>query len=107
MDRRVGGGRSSNSSRSSVSKDSDEDPVSDDDSDGEEDLLWLPIDQCLIDCPDFLRFVLQYGENHKRCEQAFFRDYSLSHRKMSELGCLFDPPEGVSIEDLYPSISKK
>lgn len=51
----------------------------------EKDLLWLPIDQALIECPEFRRYVHIYANDQSR----FFRDYSAAHKKMSECGCKF------------------
>ncbi|XAR59833.1 L-ascorbate peroxidase [Bertholletia excelsa] len=57
---------------------------------GESDgLLKLPTDRALLEGPEFR----QYVELYARDEDAFFRDYALSHKKLSELG--FSPsPSG-------------
>lgn len=49
------------------------------DSDG---LLKLPTDKVLVDDPDFRPYVELYAQD----EEAFFRDYAKSHKKLSELG---------------------
>uniref|UniRef100_A0A2N9J3V3 L-ascorbate peroxidase n=1 Tax=Fagus sylvatica TaxID=28930 RepID=A0A2N9J3V3_FAGSY len=45
-------------------------------------LLKLPTDKALIEDPEFLRYVELYA----REEDAFFTDYAISHKKLSELG---------------------
>eukprot|EP01038_Epipyxis_sp_PR26KG_P009413 gene9413-12678_t len=49
------------------------------------DLLWLPTDQALFDCPEYRPHFLRYANSLS----DFHRDYSLAHRKMSELGSKF------------------
>ncbi|XP_051213182.1 probable L-ascorbate peroxidase 3, peroxisomal [Lolium perenne] len=49
------------------------------DSDG---LLKLPTDKVLVDHPAFRPYVEKYAKD----EDAFFRDYAESHKKLSELG---------------------
>ncbi|KAM3285699.1 L-ascorbate peroxidase 3 isoform X1 [Capsicum chacoense] len=51
-----------------------------------EDLLKLPTDKALVEDPQFRRYVELYAKD----EEAFFRDYAVSHKKLSELG--FTPP---------------
>ncbi|CAN4107363.1 unnamed protein product [Withania somnifera] len=53
-----------------------------------EGLLKLPTDIALLDDPEF-RF---YVELYTKDEDAFFRDYAISHKKLSELG--FTPSSG-------------
>lgn len=48
-------------------------------------LLWLPTDQALYDCPEFRPYFLLYARN----QEAFFADYASAHKKMSELGARF------------------
>ncbi|XP_004505790.1 L-ascorbate peroxidase 3 [Cicer arietinum] len=45
-------------------------------------LLKLPTDMALLDDPEFLKYVELYAKD----EDAFFRDYAESHKKLSELG---------------------
>ncbi|XP_057966492.1 L-ascorbate peroxidase 3 [Malania oleifera] len=47
-----------------------------------EGLLKLPTDTALLDDPEFHRYVELYAKD----EDAFFRDYAVSHKKLSELG---------------------
>ncbi|KAJ9703757.1 hypothetical protein PVL29_005163 [Vitis rotundifolia] len=49
-------------------------------------LFIFPTDQTLIKDPKFLGYVMLYEQE----EEAFFRDYAASHKKLSELG--FVPP---------------
>ncbi|KAL3377874.1 hypothetical protein AABB24_003998 [Solanum stoloniferum] len=51
-----------------------------------EDLLKLPTDKALVEDPQFRPYVELYAKD----EEAFFRDYAESHKKLSELG--FTPP---------------
>ncbi|KAF0892835.1 hypothetical protein E2562_018628 [Oryza meyeriana var. granulata] len=62
-----------------------------------EGLLKLPTDKALIEDPTFRRYVELYGKD----EDAFFRDYAESHKKLSELG--FTPPRSAFI---YKSCQK-
>lgn len=45
-------------------------------------LLKLPTDNALLDDPEFRQYVELYAKD----EDAFFRDYAESHKKLSELG---------------------
>ncbi|CAL0334197.1 unnamed protein product [Lupinus luteus] len=56
-------------------------------------LLKLPTDKALLDDPEFRRYVELYAKD----EDAFFRDYAESHKKLSELG--FVPSKAVSPKD--------
>ncbi|KAH9694709.1 L-ascorbate peroxidase 3 [Citrus sinensis] len=47
-----------------------------------EGLLQLPTDKALLEDPEFRRYVELYAKD----EDAFFRDYAASHKKLSELG---------------------
>ncbi|XP_059653994.1 L-ascorbate peroxidase 3 [Cornus florida] len=47
-----------------------------------EGLLKLPTDTALLDDPEFRQYVELYAKD----EDAFFRDYAISHKKLSELG---------------------
>ncbi|KAF7841199.1 L-ascorbate peroxidase 3 [Senna tora] len=58
-----------------------------------EGLLKLPTDKCLLEDPEFRRYVELYAKN----EDAFFRDYAESHKKLSELG--FAPSSKAIIKD--------
>ena len=59
------------------------------------DLLWLPTDDALYKSPEFKFYFEQYATDQK----LFFSDYSLVHRKMSELGSKFDPPSGIELQE--------
>ncbi|KAD7117700.1 hypothetical protein R6Q59_013742 [Mikania micrantha] len=50
------------------------------------ELLKLPTDKALVEDPKFRRYVELYAKD----EDAFFKDYAESHKKLSELG--FIPP---------------
>ncbi|OWM80411.1 hypothetical protein CDL15_Pgr019691 [Punica granatum] len=47
-----------------------------------EGLLKLPTDEALVHDPEFRPYVELYAKD----EEAFFRDYAISHKKLSELG---------------------
>ena len=63
--------------------------------DDKNDLIWLPSDQALIDCPEFRIYFLKYAKSL----QEFFHDYAVAHKKMSELGCKFSPAAGFFVID--------
>ncbi|EFJ15007.1 hypothetical protein SELMODRAFT_271672 [Selaginella moellendorffii] len=53
-----------------------------------EGLLQLPTDKCLLEDPSFRPYVDLYAKD----EDAFFKDYAESHKKLSELGCKHTSP---------------
>ncbi|KAH7663215.1 Class I peroxidase protein [Dioscorea alata] len=55
-----------------------------------EGLLKLPTDKTLLEDPVFRKYVELYAKD----EDAFFKDYAESHKKLSELG--FTPPKSTS-----------
>eukprot|EP00271_Cylindrocystis_brebissonii_P011406 TRINITY_DN288_c0_g1_i1.p1 TRINITY_DN288_c0_g1~~TRINITY_DN288_c0_g1_i1.p1 ORF type:complete len:420 (+),score=99.44 TRINITY_DN288_c0_g1_i1:61-1320(+) len=61
----------------------------------DEELLVLPTDAALFEDPGFK----VYAEKYAADQEAFFADYAESHKKLSEQGAKFDPPEGVVIDD--------
>lgn len=61
----------------------------------DEPLLWLPTDQALYDSPEFHPYFIKYARN----QQIFFQDYSIAHKKMSELGAKFRPVGGIQLEN--------
>jgi L-ascorbate peroxidase len=61
-----------------------------------EDLLWLPTDQALHESPEFKTYFFHYAAD----QSLFFKDYADAHKKMSELGAVFDPPEGIFLPDV-------
>lgn len=56
-----------------------------------EGLLKLPTDLALLSDPDFRPYVELYAKD----EDAFFKDYAESHKKLSELGCNLTPSKAV------------
>ncbi|XP_043709300.1 L-ascorbate peroxidase 3 [Telopea speciosissima] len=60
-------------------------------------LLKLPTDKALLEDPEFRRYVELYAKD----EDAFFRDYAESHKKLSELG--FSPKASGSKTELKSS----
>ncbi|KAL1566641.1 L-ascorbate peroxidase 3 [Salvia divinorum] len=54
-------------------------------------LLKLPTDKVLVEDPEFRKYVIMYAED----EEAFFRDYAASHKRLSELG--FSPPSSFRL----------
>lgn len=58
------------------------------------ELLVLPTDACLVTDPEFKKYTELYAKD----QEAFFKDYAESHKKLSELGSKFEPPEGVVID---------
>ncbi|RDX66595.1 L-ascorbate peroxidase 5, peroxisomal, partial [Mucuna pruriens] len=48
----------------------------------------LPIDTALIEDRNFRKYVEQYAKD----EDAFFKDYAVAHKKLSELGCNLKNP---------------
>eukprot|EP00438_Fugacium_kawagutii_P018888 Skav221134 [mRNA] locus=scaffold233:639835:655188:- [translate_table: standard] len=59
----------------------------------DKDLMWLPTDECLHKDPEFKKYFYKYAGD----KAAFFEDYALAHKKLSELGAKFDPPAGITI----------
>ncbi|KAJ7546892.1 hypothetical protein O6H91_08G059700 [Diphasiastrum complanatum] len=53
------------------------------------DLLVLPTDAVLFEDPGFKA----YAETYAASQEAFFKDYAEAHKKLSELGSKFEPPE--------------
>lgn len=62
-----------------------------------EGLLKLPTDKALMEDPEFRKYVELYAKD----EDAFFHDYAISHKKLSELG--FTPSTSSSKLDLKTS----
>ncbi|KAF8405411.1 hypothetical protein HHK36_010317 [Tetracentron sinense] len=58
-----------------------------------EELLKLPTDKALLEDPEFRHYVELYAKD----EDAFFRDYAVSHKALSELG--FTPSSSGSKVD--------
>lgn len=56
-------------------------------------LLWFPTDAALHTDPNFKPTFDLYAKDQK----AFFNDYAKAHKKLSELGAKFNPPQGLKI----------
>eukprot|EP00755_Sulcionema_specki_P020466 Sspe_Gene.71993::Locus_42812_Transcript_1_1_Confidence_1.000_Length_1933::g.71993::m.71993/K00434/E1.11.1.11; L-ascorbate peroxidase len=54
-------------------------------------LLTLSTDSALSTDPEFKVHYLRYAND----QQAWFADYAYTHKKLSELGSRFSPPEGI------------
>jgi L-ascorbate peroxidase len=55
--------------------------------------LKLSSDRTLFEDEGFKPFAEKYRES----EEAFFASYATAHKKLSELGCKFEPSEGISL----------
>ncbi|CEM29166.1 unnamed protein product [Vitrella brassicaformis CCMP3155] len=62
--------------------------------DDDPELLKLQTDTCLFADEAFRPYALKYADS----QEAFFADYSAAHKKLSELGSKFDPPEGITLD---------
>lgn len=63
------------------------------DAEEDPDLLSFPTDQALHTDPVFKATFDLYAKD----QEAFFRDYAKAHKKLSELGAKFEPPQGITI----------
>lgn len=61
------------------------------DPEADPELLKMPTDKALMEDPDFRKWVEIYAADKER----FFEDYKKAHKKLSELGSVFVPSEGV------------
>lgn len=62
---------------------------------GEDDeLLWLPTDKALKECPELRPHFMKYAVD----QEAFFRDYAAAHRKISDCGARFHPSQGLELQ---------
>jgi L-ascorbate peroxidase len=61
--------------------------------DNDEDLLKLETDSSLYIDPSMQPIALEYKYN----QDVFFNDYASAHKKLSELGCKWEPAEGITI----------
>ena len=59
----------------------------------DDNLIWLPTDQCLQVDPEFKKTFDKYASDQK----AFFEDYKMAHKKLSELGAKWEPEGGFEI----------
>jgi L-ascorbate peroxidase len=57
------------------------------------ELLKLSTDKTLFDDAGFAPFAGKFRES----QDAFFESYAVAHKKLSELGSKFDPPEGITL----------
>ncbi|CAN0892352.1 L-ascorbate peroxidase S, chloroplastic/mitochondrial [Linum grandiflorum] len=62
----------------------------------DEDLLVLPTDAAIFEDPSFKVYAEKYAED----QDAFFKDYAEAHAKLSNQGAKFDPPEGISLDEV-------
>jgi L-ascorbate peroxidase len=58
------------------------------------ELLWLLTDDALLQCPEYRPHFIKFAKN----QDSFFLAYTSAHKKLSELGAKFDPPEGIYID---------
>lgn len=58
------------------------------------ELISFSTDQVIFKDPEFAK----YAEKYRESQDAFFADYAVSHKKLSELGSKFDPPEGIEVD---------
>ncbi len=63
------------------------------------ELLKLSTDKTLFDDEGFRPF----AEKFRDSQDAFFESYAKAHKKLSELGSKFDPPEGISASAIKTS----
>merc|ERR1712151_367590 len=59
------------------------------------DCIAFPTDKCLMEAPEFKTHFDAFAKS----QSAFFNAYKESHKKLSELGCKFDPPAGITIDN--------
>jgi L-ascorbate peroxidase len=55
-------------------------------------LNWFPTDSALNEDPEFKKHFTRYAN-----QATFFAEYALAHKKLSELGSVFEPAEGIYI----------
>jgi L-ascorbate peroxidase len=60
---------------------------------GDGELLYFPTDECLITDAGFKPTFDKYAQS----QNAFFADYAKAHKKLSELGCKFEPAAGITL----------
>lgn len=58
------------------------------------ELIKLPTDQILFVDPAFKVYSDKFAES----QDEFFKSYAAAHKKLSEQGSKFDPPEGITLE---------
>jgi len=57
------------------------------------DLLWFPTDEALHTDPGFKPTFDEYAAD----QHAFFAGYAMAHKKLSELGCKWEPAQGFTL----------
>jgi L-ascorbate peroxidase len=63
------------------------------DSEADPDLLKLSTDKTLFEDEGFAPFATKFRDS----QDAFFESYAKAHKKLSELGCKFNPSEGIQL----------
>jgi len=63
------------------------------DASADPELLKLATDKVLFVDPAFKTFAEKFAES----QDEFFKSYAAAHKKLSELGSKFDPPEGITL----------
>jgi L-ascorbate peroxidase len=58
------------------------------------DLLVMQTDDCLFKDPDFAPYANKYHDD----QDAFFKDYAAAHKKLSELGAIWEEGTPVRID---------
>lgn len=58
-----------------------------------DELLWLPTDQALAECPEWRPYFMHYASN----DVAFRDAYASAHVRMSQLGARFRPSQGITL----------
>ena len=56
------------------------------------DYVCFPNDRCLMTAPEFMIHFDAFAKD----QSAFFKAYQQSHKKLSELGCKFEPAAGIT-----------
>jgi L-ascorbate peroxidase len=64
------------------------------DPNADEELLKLKTDLTVFDDDKFRPFAEKFRDD----QDAFFESYAKAHKKLSELGAKFDPPEGITLD---------
>lgn len=57
-----------------------------------EEIMMLPADMCLIEDPDFKKWVNVYHKD----EERFFKDFAAAFQKLEELGCEFNDQDSFT-----------
>jgi L-ascorbate peroxidase len=65
-----------------------------DDPNADEELLKLSSDKAVFKDEAFRPFAEKFRDD----QAAFFESYAKAHKKLSELGAKFEPPEGITLD---------